>query len=175
MNGCNGCVSDWTGRARSWRVGRAAGPDLRRRLIRVRNNIDRLVSVYQEELITIDELCDRTPELRRQEQVLHRELQSVIDRGGDRETHLRLVEPLAGFMERLRSSAETLEITDPQRIARLLVKAVLVWEEMIVIRHSIPLPGSPRGGGPDLSKTGNDDPENESYPLRSRGLIPSHV
>jgi site-specific DNA recombinase len=141
--------------------------DLRRRLIRVRKRIDRLINAYQEELITIDELRDRTPELRRQEQALHRELKSVIDRAGDRETYLRLAETLTGFMERLRSSAETLEITDRQRIVRLLVKDVLVWEDKIVIRHSIPLPRSASGGGPDLSKTGNDDPENESYLLRS--------
>ena len=35
--------------------------DLRHRLIRVRKSIDRLVNAYQEELITIDELRDRTP------------------------------------------------------------------------------------------------------------------
>ncbi len=46
--------------------------DLRHRLIRVRKGIDRLVTACGEELITIDELRDRTPELRRQEQALHR-------------------------------------------------------------------------------------------------------
>ena len=60
--------------------------DLRHRLIRVRKSIGRLVNAYQEELITIDELRDRTHELRRQEQALHRELQSAVDRAKDRET-----------------------------------------------------------------------------------------
>ena len=140
--------------------------DLRHRLIRVRKSIDRLISAYQEELITIDELRGRTPELRRQEQALHRELQSVIDRAKDRETYLRLAETLTGFLERLRSSAETLDITERQRIVRLLVKEVLVSENKIVIRHSIPLSGSP-GGGPDSTTTGNDVPEDDSYLLRS--------
>ena len=40
--------------------------DLRHRLIRVRKSIDRLVNAYQEELISIDELRNRTPGLRRQ-------------------------------------------------------------------------------------------------------------
>ena len=80
--------------------------DLRHRLIRVRKSIDRLVNAYQEEEITIDELRDRTPELRRQEQALHRELQSVVDRAKDRETYLRLAETLTGFLARLRSSAK---------------------------------------------------------------------
>ena len=68
--------------------------ELRHRLIRVRKRIGRLVNAYQEELITIDELRDRTPELRRQEKALHRELQSAVDRAKDRKTYLRLAETL---------------------------------------------------------------------------------
>ena len=60
--------------------------DLRHRLIKVRKRIDRLVTAHQEALIAIDELRDRTPELRRQEQALRRELQSAVDRVRDRET-----------------------------------------------------------------------------------------
>ena len=140
--------------------------DLRHRLIRVRKGIDRLVTAYQEELITIDELRDRTPELRRQEQALHRELQSAVDRAQDRETWLRLAETLTDFLARLRSSAETLDIAERQRIVRLLVKEVLVTEDKITIRHSIPISGSP-GGGPDPSKPGNGGSDDESYLLRS--------
>ena len=140
--------------------------DLRHRLIRVRKSIDRLVNAYQEELITIDELRDRTPELRRQEQALNRELQSAVDRVKDREIYLRLAETLTGFLARLRSSAETLDIAERQRIVRLIVKEVLVTEDKITIRHSIPISESP-AGGPDPSKLGNDSPEREGYLLRS--------
>ena len=140
--------------------------DLRHRLIRVRKGIDRLVTAYQEELITIDELRTRTPELRRQEQALHRELQSAVDRAKDRETYLRLAETLTDFLARLRSSAETLDIAERQRIVRLLVKEILVTEDKITIRHSIPISGSP-GGGPDPSKPGNGGPEDGSCLLRS--------
>ena len=140
--------------------------DLRHRLIRIRKSIDRLVNAYQEELITIDELRARMPELRRQEQALHRELQSVVDQAKDRETYLRIAETLTGFLARLRTSATTLDIPERQRIVRLLVKEVLVSEEKITIRHSIPIPGSP-SGGPDPSKSGNDYPEDEGYLLRS--------
>ena len=140
--------------------------DLRHRLIRVRKSIGRLVNAYQEELITIDELRDRTPELRRQEQALNRELQSAVDRVKDREIHLRLAETLTGFLARLRSSAETLDIAERQRIVRLIVKEVLVTEDKITIRHSIPISESP-AGGPDPSKLGNDSPEREGYLLRS--------
>ncbi|MDE0523796.1 MAG: hypothetical protein OXH79_17750, partial [Boseongicola sp.] len=139
--------------------------DLRHRLVRVRKGIDRLVTAYQEELITIDELRDRTPELRRQEQALHRELESAVDRAKDRETYLRLAETLTGFLARLRSSAETLDIAERQRIVRLLVKEILVTEDKITIRHSIPIAGS-SGGGPDPSKPGGGGPEDESCLLR---------
>ena len=140
--------------------------DLRHRLIRVRKSIDRLVTAYQEELISIDELRNRTPELRRQEQALHRELESAIDRVKDREAYLRLAETLTGFLARLRSTAETLDIAERQRIVRLLVKEILVTEDKIIIRHSIPIAGSP-GGGPDPSKSGNGGSEDGSYLLRS--------
>ena len=150
------------------KVARASDPnqqrdtELRHRLIRVRKSIDRLVNAYQEELITIDELRDRTPELHRQEQALHRELQSAVGRAKDRETYLRLAETLTSFLARLRSSAETLDIADRQRIVRLLVKDLLVTEDKITIRHSIPISGSP-SGGPDSSKPGNDRLQDESY------------
>ena len=124
------------------------------------------MNAYQEELITIDELRDRTPELRRQEQALHRELQSAVDRAKDREIYLRLAETLTGFLARLRSSAESLDIAERQRIVRLIVKEVLVTEDKITIRHSIPISGSP-AGGPDPSKPGNDSTEGEGYLLRS--------
>lgn len=69
--------------------------DLRRRLIRARKSIDRLVNAYQEELITIDELRERTPELRRQEQALHSELQAVVDQVISRKLVRRFVPKLA--------------------------------------------------------------------------------
>ena len=101
-----------------------------------------------------DELRDRTPALRRQEQAPHRELLSAVDRVKDRETYLRLAETLTGFLARMRSSAETLDIAERQRIVRLIVKEVLVEEDTVTIRHSIPISGPP-GGGPDPSKPDN--------------------
>ena len=146
--------------------------DLRHRLVRVRKGVDRLVTAYQEELITIDELGDRTPELRRQEQALHCALESAVDRAKDRETYLRLAETLTGSLARLRSSAETLDIAERQRIVRLLVKEILVSEDKSTIRHSIPIAGS-SGGGLDPSKPGGGGPEDESCLLRLGRRFPA--
>ena len=146
--------------------------DLRHRLTRVRKSLERLVTACQEELITIDELRARTPDLRRQEQALGRELQSVEDRVKDRDTWLRLAETLTGFLDRLRTSAEALDVTERQRIVRLLVKEVQVSEDTITIHHSIPIPNSPEGG-PNPSKPGLNNTDGNGYRLCSGSHQPA--
>ena len=55
----------------------------------------------------------------------------------------------AAFLDRLRTRAQTLDIHERQRIVRLLVKEVLVADNTIVIRHSIPV-HAPHPGDSDL-------------------------
>ena len=62
------------------------------------------------------------PELRRREYATRAELESIAVQTTDRAAYLRLAETLAAFLARLRSSAETLDIIERQRVARLLVK-----------------------------------------------------
>ena len=126
------------------------------------------MSAYQEALITIDELRERMPELRRQEQAVHSELQSVVDHVQNRERYLRIAESLTDFLARLSSVAETMDIQERQRIVQLLVKEVLVGDDTIVIRHSIPLSQRPQGGDQGSPKTVDDDTKGKSYLLRSR-------
>jgi site-specific DNA recombinase len=105
-------------------------------------------SAYQEELLSIDPLRERMPVLGQGQQTLRAELQAIADQTNDRAAFLRLAETLTAFLARLRSAAETLRVIERQKIVRLLVKEVLVGEDTITIRHSIPLPsGSPRQGG----------------------------
>lgn len=88
--------------------------------------IERLLTAYQEDLLSLDELRRRMPELRAREQGLRAELQAIRDQAADRLSFLRLAETLTAFLQRLRQSAETLDICGRQRIVRLLVKEVLV-------------------------------------------------
>ena len=143
--------------------------DLRHRLTRIRKSLDRLVTAYQEDLITIEELRARTPDLRRQEQALSRELHLAENRARDQDTWLRLAETLTGFLDRLRVSAKTLDIDERQRIVRLLVKEVQVTEDTITIHHSIPIPGSPQDD-PEPSKPRSDVTEGKCCLLRSGSL-----
>ena len=119
---------------------------LRRDLARLQKSIERLLTAYQEDLLSLDELRHRMPELRQREYATRAELQSIADQTTDRAAYLRLAETLTAFLTRLGSSAETLDIIERQRVVRLLVKEILVSDDRIIIRHSIPRPTGPSGG-----------------------------
>jgi len=140
---------------------------LRRELARIRKGIDRLLTAYQEGLLSLDELRERMPELRRREQANNAELQATVDQLVDRAAYLRLAETLTTFLTRLRASADTLDISERQRILRLLVKDVLVGDDKIIIRHCIPLPRGP-AGDPAPESANTTVPSSEGYLLRPR-------
>jgi site-specific DNA recombinase len=138
---------------------------LRRDLIRIGKSIERLLTAYQEGLLSLDELRMRMPDLRRREQMVHAELQALLDQSADRAAYLRLAETLTSFLTRLRSAANDLDILERQRVVRLLVKEILVGDDKIIIRHSIPLPTG--GGGASTPRTNDIVPSAQSYLLRS--------
>src|SRR5215468_7070197 len=139
---------------------------LQRDLARVRKSIERLMTAYQEDLLPLDELRGRMPDLRQRERAMQAELQSIATQAQDRTSYLRLAETLSAFLSRLRSSAKTLDITERQRIVRLLVKEILVGEDAIIIRHSIPVTSPPPDEkSPKSSKS--DRSKSDSYLLRS--------
>ena len=107
------------------------------------------------------------PKLRRRQQTLQAELQSIADQTNDRAAYLRLTETLAKFLTRLRSFAQTLDLTERQRIVRLLVKEVLVGDDTIIIRHSIPIPSAPSGNDTSQLSGPPSEANNTGYLLRS--------
>jgi hypothetical protein len=108
---------------------------LRRELVRINKSIDRLLTAYQEGLLSLDELRERMPELRRREHADNTELQTIVDQLVDRQAYLRLAETLTTFLTRLRSSSATLDVIERQRVLRLLVKDILVGDDKIIIQH----------------------------------------
>jgi site-specific DNA recombinase len=135
---------------------------LQRESTHVGKAIERLLTAYQEGLLSLEQLRERMPALRHRQQTLSAELQAIADQTNDRAVFLRLAETLTAFLARLRSAAETLSVTERQKIVRLLVKDVLVGEDTITIRHSIPIPsGSPQNGR-------SDDPNGPNYLLCKR-------
>ncbi|NRP75806.1 Transposon Tn3 resolvase [Ensifer psoraleae] len=159
---------------------RAAEPTKKRQdaverdLTRLSKSMERLVTAYQEDLLSLDELRSRMPDLRAREQGLKAELQAILDQAADRMAVLRLAETLTAFLQRLRESAETLDTSDRQKIVRLLVKEVLVDDDTITIRHSIPAhPTTPPNGSGPLPSNGKLPTPDQCYLLRSgRTLAP---
>ncbi|MCP2223490.1 MULTISPECIES: hypothetical protein [Bradyrhizobium] len=90
------------------------------------------------------------------------------DQSKEQEVCLRLAESVTSFLDRLRSSVDALDIIERRRVLRLLVKEVLVGDDKIVIRHSIPLPPTPPGGkAPGATDSSVTAPPPQSYLLRS--------
>jgi site-specific DNA recombinase len=137
---------------------------LQRELTQVGKGIERLLTAYQEGLLSIEQLRERMPGLRQRQQTLSAEQQAIADQTNDRAAFLRLAETLTAFLARLRSAAETLSVIERQKIVRLLVKDILVGEDAITIRHSIPIPSSP------AQKGGSEAPKDQNYLLcKGRG------
>jgi len=141
---------------------------LQRERTRVGKSIERLLTAYQEELLSLEQLRERMPLLRQREQTLRAELQAIADQAADRATFLRLAETLAAFLGRLRSAAETLDVIERQRIVRLVVKDILIGDDTIVIRHCIPIGlAPPPQSGPATAGRAPDTPGGQSFLLRS--------
>jgi site-specific DNA recombinase len=142
---------------------------LQRELTHVDKGIERLLTAYQEGLLSLEQLRERMPALRHRQQTISAELQAIADQTNDRAAFLRLAETLTAFLARLRSAAETLSVIERQKIVRLLVKDVLVGEDAITIRHSIPIPsGPPQNGGSEEQKSRN-------YLLCKRGAFSASI
>ena len=140
---------------------------LERELTRIRKSMERLVTAYQEDLLPLDELRRRMPELRAREQSARAELQAILDQAADRMSFLRLAETLTAFLQRLHESAQSLEIADRQKIVRLLVKDILVDNDTITIRHSIPSHPRTPPPGTEPPSDGKSQMDGQGYLLRS--------
>src|SRR6266704_3102633 len=158
---------------------------------RLHNHIERLVTAYQEELITLAELRQRLPNLRKQQLAIESEIRSLEMASEDQSRYLRLAETLSEFRGKLRARAETLDIVERQRILRLVVQEILVGSDTIRIRHSIPVadsgprerdglapPMNPAGGGGSpgyLLRTGSHDSSLRRAFCASAHLRPSAI
>jgi site-specific DNA recombinase len=131
--------------------------------------ITRMIQAFGEDLITIDELRGRMPDLRARETNLRNQLQALDNQLADRQAYLKLASDLEGFLAQLHANAEISTVEERQRVLRLLVKDVLVGPEKITIRHRIPIRERVNSDRHDAdsansSDTQGDDPEH--CPLR---------
>jgi site-specific DNA recombinase len=94
------------------------------------------------------------------------ELQAILDQVNDRAVYLRLAETLSAFLAKLRGAAGALDIQERQRIVRLIVKEILIEDESIIVRHSIPV-SQPPDDDPKSPPSRSGEPKEKSYLLRN--------
>ena len=154
---------------------RQRGQGLRREQARLENHIERLVSAYQEGLVTFAQLRQRMPDLQKRSQAVESELHSLEMAVVDETRYLKLAESLAGFRTKLRVRAQTLDVRERQQLLRLLVKEILVGADALIIRHSIRIPPSgPGSDGPPSPDAGPSEPAMTlGYRLRMRRHHPA--
>jgi site-specific DNA recombinase len=132
-----------------------------RELLQAQRRVERLLTAYQEDLLSLEDLRRRMPELRQRETRLKAELESLNAQLVDQATYLRLAHTLGEFLERLRTQAQGLDVLERQRVVRLLVKEVVVGDDDITIRHTVPNANGSSGGptgplDPGVPKAGGD-------------------
>ena len=135
-------------------------------LAQVCKRMDRLLTAYQEDLLSLDELRHRMTELRQRENSLKAELQALSSQVVDQATYLRLAQTLAAFLHRLQVNAQDITIEERQQITRLVIKEVIVDHDSITIRHSIPNAiRSPGGKDGLINQSGNEKSTSENCSL----------
>jgi site-specific DNA recombinase len=142
--------------------------NLMREQTRLHQGVERMLTAYQENLVSLDELRKRIAPLRRQQNAVSSELQALNLAATDRQRYLRLIESLAHFQAQVRSRAESMDTRERQKIVRLLVKEVIVGTDRITIRHCLPVPPTGSHSHPAPMDAGSpaDPPLDGSYLLR---------
>jgi hypothetical protein len=160
-------------------VAGAAALEARRRPVRKRRKLILMVPTKiagqppRHPGLSLEKLRERMPSLRPREHGLRTELQAIADQINDRAMLLRLAETLTAFLTRLRSSADTFNIIERQRIVRVAVKEVLVWGGHD--RHPALHPGhraDPTGLAIAGAWTGRWDPKQRKLPFAFGGVAP---
>jgi len=130
-------------------------------ITRISKGIGKLLDAYQEGLIRMEELRKRIPGLRKRQEALKAELNNLEAATISHQGFLRLAENMEGFLGQLRKAADSMSVSDRQKIVRLVVKEILVDLDTIKIKHSIPVSELSPESGPEKGQ------KLPSYLLRS--------
>lgn len=100
--------------------------------------MDKLLDAYQEGLIPIDQLRKRMPALQKRTTTTERELANLEAHELALDKRLQLLD-VVSFTKNLHQNINHLDIKDKRKIVKLLIKEILVGEDSIEIKHSIPV------------------------------------
>ena len=140
---------------------RKASPVLKQKeaIVRQRNKLsqsmDKLLDAYQEGLMTIGQLRIRMPELQKRVNTAEKELENLKNHELALDQRLQYLDA-ESFKNQLGFNVNQLDIKEKKKILRLLVKEVVVGNDSIDIRHSIPL------------KENKDEQNKKNYQLCTR-------
>ncbi len=112
---------------------------LEREVSRLRQQADKLLDAYQEGLLSLAQLRQRMPELRKKLGAAEQQLQSLAVQLIEDQRWHELNNSIESFLGRLNQTAQTLNVAERQKIVRLLIKQIDVSQDTITIHHAIPL------------------------------------
>jgi site-specific DNA recombinase len=135
-------------------------------LAKTSNAIAAMIEAFGEQLITIDELRARMPDLRARETNLRNQIEALDSQTADREAYLKLACDLEGFLTQLNAKAELSTVAERQRVLRLLVKDILVGPDKITIRHRIPIRERATDNAKPTADADTEDDHAAHCPLR---------
>jgi site-specific DNA recombinase len=136
--------------------------------------VTRMIEAYGEQLITIDELRARMPDLRARETNLRNQIDALDTQLADRQAYLTLANDLETFLAQLHHQADTTTTEERRRILRLLVKDVLIGPEKVTIRHRIPIRERTRDDSQPAAETDTESDHQAGCQVRwgrSRGAL----
>jgi site-specific DNA recombinase len=111
---------------------------LRRKLMAVEREVQRLIDAYQAEVIELPELQTRRQRAEDHSQVLRERLQAIEQQYMERTKELRLVQGLEEFCTSMYSALQNPEYEIKQKVLQLVVDRIVVDEQQLTIRHVVP-------------------------------------
>ena len=112
---------------------------LENELSRAKQQMDKLLDAYQEDLLNLSDLRERAPTLKKKIAALESERENLSVRAVEDQRWIEINQSLESFVARLNQTAQNLTTAERQKIVRLLVKQIDVGKETITIHHSIPI------------------------------------
>ena len=147
---------------------------LEQALAKTSKSIAAMITAFSEQLITIDELRARMPDLRARETGLKDQIAALDTQAADRDAYLKLASDLEGFLARLRENVATATTEDRQRVLRAVVQDILIGPDKLTIRHRIPVREHATRNSSNHDTTDTEGDMRESSLLRwGRGFAPA--
>lgn len=111
---------------------------LEKQKAKLMKSMDKLLDAYQEELIPIDQLRKRMPDLQKRVNETVKQIQDIQTHEITLGKQLELLD-ITAFTKQMEYNLESLGIEAKKKIMKLLIKEIVVDSETIHIRHSIPV------------------------------------